>query len=363
MNPYKSVPEKGYWKQAIASRSPFDVTELWDPKFRIPRRAPIVTFGSCFAQHFAKALLKRDMNWFDAEPAPAAVSDGLAVTFGYRTFSARTANIYTPSLLLQWLRWAFGDAEVPDEVWQTGDRFVDPFRPRIEPDGFDSPETVVRLRNQTLAALRDCVTKAKVFVFTLGLTESWFHKDGYEYPMCPGTAGGSFDGAQHVFVSQRYTQVHGALEQAIALMRRHNPRLMVLLTVSPVPLIATNSGEHVLVATMQSKSLLRSVAWEVSASHDFVDYFPSYEIINAPSFKGMFFEPDQRSVNPVGVDFVMRSFFDARERKFGADAMPASRRAPNDKDKAPAASEGATRRRDADVVCEEEVLAAFGPRG
>ena len=365
MNPYLSVPEKGYWKQAVASRSPFDVAELWDPKFQIRPRAPIVTFGSCFAQHFAKALLKREMNWFDGEPAPAAVSDELAVKFGYRTFSARTANIYTPSLLLQWLRWAFGESEVPNEVWQKGDRYFDPFRPRIEPDGFDSPEDVVRLRNQTLAALRTCVTKAKVFVFTLGLTESWFHKDGYEYPMCPGTAAGSFDPAQHVFVNQRFTQVHDALDKAITLMRRHNPQLNVLLTVSPVPLIATNSGEHVLVATMQSKSLLRSVAWEVSATNDFVDYFPSYEIINAPSFRGMFFDPDQRSVNPVGVDFVMRSFFEARERKFGADVPPAARRA-NREDAdadAPTGARGGEKRRKADIVCEEEVLAAFGPRG
>jgi len=373
MNPYQSVPEKGFWKPAIAARSAFDVTELWDPKFRIRPREQIVTFGSCFAQHFAKALLKRDMNWFDAEPMPDAVSDEVAVRFGYRTFSARTANIYTPSLLLQWLSWAFGETEVPAEVWRKGDRFIDPFRPRIEPDGFESAEAVIRLRNQTLAALRECVTKSGVFVFTLGLTESWFHQDGYEYPMCPGTAGGEFDPQKHRFVNQRFTQVNDALTKAIALMRKHNPKLNILLTVSPVPLIATNSGEHVLVATMQSKSVLRSVAWEASATHDFVDYFPSYEIINAPTFRGMFFEPDQRSVNPSGVDFVMNSFFEARTLKFGADRLerPATRPAPDsdgdsdgdgEDDPARASGKRAKRAKDSDVVCEEEVLAAFGPK-
>jgi hypothetical protein len=365
MNPYRAVPEKGYWKHAIAARSAFDVSELWDPKFRILQRQPIVTFGSCFAQHFAKALQGRGMNWLDAEPAPKLVSDALAVQFGYRTFSARTANIYTPSLLFQWLSWAFGEAEVPDEVWKKGDRFIDPFRPRLEPDGFETAETVARLRRQTLKALRDCVMTARVFVFTLGLTESWLHQDGYEYPMCPGTAGGEFDASKHRFVNQRFGQVHESLEKAIALMRRKNPALRILLTVSPVPLVATNSGEHVLVATMQSKSVLRAVAWEASAGRDFVDYFPSYEIINAPTFRGMFFEPDQRSVNPMGVDFVMNSFFEARERKFGKDpnaavqepkgvqepkAMQEPRRA---------ASAKGTK---AQVTCDEEVLAAFGPR-
>jgi len=258
------------------------------------------------------------MTWFDAEPAPAIVSKRLAQQFGYRSFSARTAAIDTPSLLLQWLRWAFGEAEIPNEVWTRDDRFLDPFRPRIEPDGFDSPETVHRMRSLTLAALRDCVTKSEVFVFALGQTESWFHKDGHEYPICPGTAGGTFDADRHLFVNQGFDQVNTAMVTAIALMRRHNPRLRFLLTVSPVPLIATNSGAHVLVATMQSKSILRSVAAEISATHECVDYFPGYEIVTAPTFRGMFLEPDQRTVSPAGVDAVMRSFFGAQDRKFGA---------------------------------------------
>ncbi|SHM82119.1 GSCFA family protein [Halomonas cupida] len=45
----------------------------------------------------------------------------------------------------------------------------------------------------------------------------------------------------------------------------------------------------------------------------FVDYFPSYEIINSPVFNGMFFEPNRRSVNPRGVSYVMEHFFKSLE--------------------------------------------------
>lgn len=40
-----------------------------------------------------------------------------------------------------------------------------------------------------------------------------------------------------------------------------------------------------------------------------VDYFPSYELINSPAAKGMFFEKNEREINKVGVDFVMGQFF------------------------------------------------------
>lgn len=79
------------------------------------------------------------------------------------------------------------------------------------------------------------------------------------------------------------------------------------------------SGDHVLVATMASKSTLRAVAGQVASQFDFVDYYPSYEIINSPPFRGSFFEPNQRGVNHVGVDHVMTSFFGCLSAKFPDD--------------------------------------------
>ncbi len=80
------------------------------------------------------------------------------------------------------------------------------------------------------------------------------------------------------------------------------------LTVSPVPLTATASKEHVLVATTYSKSILRSAAGELSLSRDDVDYFPSYELISQPPTFGKFYESNLRSVKPEGVDYVMKHF-------------------------------------------------------
>ena len=57
-----------------------------------------------------------------------------------------------------------------------------------------------------------------------------------------------------------------------------------------------------LVATTQSKSVLRAVAGSLQDQFRFVDYFPSYEIITAPPFQGKFYEKNQRSVTPEGVN-------------------------------------------------------------
>ncbi|EYD74133.1 hypothetical protein Rumeso_04332 [Rubellimicrobium mesophilum DSM 19309] len=190
MHPYNDLPPKAFWKPAVGDRNMLQIEELWDPKFRISAQDKVSTYGSCFAQHIGRALKSRGFNWFRAEPAPQFMSSTNLTRFNYDVFSSRTANIYTTSLLQQWAEWAFGSKPVPEEVWEADGRFYDPFRPRIEPDGFASVEELRRSREETLRAFRQSVTDAAFFVFTLGLTERWMNTaHGYEYPMCPGTAG------------------------------------------------------------------------------------------------------------------------------------------------------------------------------
>jgi hypothetical protein len=165
--------------------------------------------------------------------------------------------------------------------------------------------------------------------------------------MCPGTVAGEFKEEVHQFVNQQFNSIYKNLIEAVKMMRSANPTLMFLLTVSPVPLTATKTDRHVAVATMASKSILRAVADQLAANRPNVDYFPSYEIINSPVFKGVFFEPNQRSVNPHGVNFVMDNFFKCLTTKYGDDvkAHKLSRHGESET---------------SDEFCEEELLDAFG---
>jgi hypothetical protein len=127
----------------------------------------------------------------------------------------------------------------------------------------------------------------------------------------------------------------------------------VLLTVSPVPLTATASGQHVLVATVQSKSVLRAVAGEICAAREGVDYFPSYEIVSNPWSGTGSYAANLRSVTDAAVDRVMRTFLAVHRPAEGeaAGAPPAVAAEPV------AAEEEDEAMR---VRCDEELLDAFG---
>jgi len=269
MNPYNDLPHKAFWRSAVADVSMFDIRGLWTPKFAITPEMGTATFGSCFAQHFGHALRDRSFNWIDGEPAPSELSPENCKKFGFGQFSGRTGNIYTTSLLRQWLEFASRTKDQPDEYWEKDGRIFDPFRPNIEPGGFDSVEEMRKMRDITISALNRTLRRTDLFVFTLGLTESWVNREGgYEYPMCPGTVAGDFEAKNHIFAQQDYELIRENLLKSIEILRQRNADIKVLLTVPPVPLTATNSGDHVLVATSLSKSILRTVAGAVAAEFD-----------------------------------------------------------------------------------------------
>jgi GSCFA family len=249
--------------------------------------------------------------WVNAEPAPGRMPAELATAYNYGVYSARTANIYTAAQLLFLLQLATDHMPADAaEVWEDDGRFYDSLRPAIEPGGFASRAEAVWSRQSMLRALRASVEQADVFVFTLGLTEGWQSLvNGQPYAMCPGTAGGAFDAALHGFVNYRSAGIRADLEASLAIMQGINPDIRLLLTVSPVPLTATASGQHVLLASTRSKAVLRGVAGEMAEDHASVDYFPSYEVITGPHTRSAFYEPNLRSVLPEGVASVMAHFF------------------------------------------------------
>lgn len=359
MHPYQQLGPRFFWSTAVAQKGLEAVADLWEPKFPVTRADEIVTFGSCFSQHFGRALRQRGFSWLITEKAPTHLSEESRKKFNYDVFSARTGNIYTTSLLQQWVSWAVGDKPASDEIWTSGDRYFDPFRPVVEPNEFASEDELVASRRHTIAAFGDAISKANLLVFTMGLTESWFNAvNGWEYPMCPGTVAGEFDGARHTFVNQDYAFIRENLARAIQQIRAVNPGINILLTVSPVPLVATMSGQHVLAATMGSKSILRAVAGSLACEMDAVDYFPSYEIISSPVSKGAFFEENLRTVSRAGVDQVMNCFFGALARKYGANE-PASGGDPVANDERVAMSADV---QDDEVACEEALLDAFAQK-
>jgi hypothetical protein len=188
-------------------------------------------------------------------------------------------------------------------------RLVDPFRPQIEPAGFDSLAALEASRKEHLACVSQMWRQCDVLVFTMGLTEAWISKqDGAAFPLAPGVSGGEFNESTHLFHNLSVEETVSDLRTFLQKLRTINPNIRVILTVSPVPLIATAENQHVLVSTTQSKAILRAAAHEVTKDDPLVQYFPSYEIITGAYNRGRYFESDLRTVTADGVAHVMRVF-------------------------------------------------------
>jgi hypothetical protein len=309
-HPYQSLANYAFWRKAICNVEPAEVDPVVRAPFTISRRDKVVTAGSCFAQHIGRRLRAAGFNHFVTETVHPIVDDVVGDDFSYGLFSARYGNIYTARQLLQLLRRAYGVFEPDERLWREADgSLIDPFRPLIQPGGFATELELESDRMQHFRAVRKAIEGLDVFIFTLGLTEAWESRaDGAVFPVCPGVSGGEFDATRFRFVNFGVEAVVSDMTAAIEFILSKNTSAKFILTVSPVPLIATMEDRSVIVSSTYSKSVLRVAAEVVQSKSSSVAYFPSYEIICGGFNRGRYFAHDQRSVTEAGVDHVMRLF-------------------------------------------------------
>lgn len=344
-HPYSDLPSRAFWRTAVAEADRTQFAGLYAPRVAITAETAVATAGSCFAQHIGTYLRMAGCNVLDAERPLQAMNDKIAKRFGYGLFSARYGNIYTARQMCELLEDVHSGHVDPIHVWEKGDRYVDAFRPTIEPDGLESVDEVLLHRAHHQIRIAAMLKRTDVFVFTLGLTESWHHiPSGRTFPVCPGVAGGTFDASQHQFHNFTHAEVLADLHRLHDLLRSFNPDMALILTVSPVPLTATATGLHVLNATTQSKAVLRGAAGEFIANTVNTDYVPSFEIITAPASGGPWFDANMRSVSTAGVEKVMSIVLSAHGL---IEAAPADDPTPLPEDT------------DDDLVCEDLLLQSF----
>lgn len=349
--PYTDLPPSAFWRTGVSDQLFDAIAGLYSRKFVIDRSMKIATAGSCFAQHIANHLRARGFTVIDKEPSPPGLDGEGARRFGYGIYSARYGNIYSARQLRQFIEEAFARYEPADAVWEKGGRYFDAMRPSVEPNGLATSDLVREHREYHLRRVRRVLRSADILVFTLGLTEAWEHApSGTIYPTAPGTIAGRFDPGLHRFRNFTFDEIHQDMIRAFELCKQEKTGMRFVLTVSPVPLIATASGQHVLQATMYSKAVLRAVAGQLFHDRADVEYVPSYELITSTLSAGRFFDSNHRTVRPEGVEAVMRMFFAQHDSVATEQIAPQPKPTADEKDKA-----------DDEAVCEEVLLEAFAP--
>ena len=311
MNPYAKLPKSAFWKSGVTQENPYGINNIYKKKFDIKPSTQIATAGSCFGQHVGNHLKKSGYKVIDEELAPPSLPFGLHQKYGFSLYSARYGNIYTVKQLLQLAQEVAGEIKPENYIWEKNGKYFDALRPAIEPEGHDTEQEVIEHRDFHIEKGKDVFTKMDLFIFTLGLTEMWIHKEsGTVYPTAPGAICGEFDEDIYEFKNAQFNEIILDFYKFQRIVRkiRGNKPFQILLTVSPVPLTATASDKHVLVSTVYSKSILRAVVGQLSANQKDIDYFPSFEIVNNPRLHSTGFKENLRSVRDETVQMVMHHF-------------------------------------------------------
>ena len=348
-NPYSGLPKSAFWKTGVTQENPYAIEGIYQKKFDIPANTKIATAGSCFAQHISRHLKKNGYNVLDVEPPPPGLPENLYQKFGFSLYSARYGNIYTVRQLLQLTQEVAGEWTPQNYIWEKNGKFYDALRPTVEPKGLNSPDEVQEHREFHISRVKELFENFDLLVFTLGLTEMWVHKDsGTVFPTAPGTLVGEFNEKLYEFKNSQFREIikdFNEFQMVLKKIRGGKP-FKVLLTVSPVPLTATASGKHVLESSTYSKATLRSVAGQISTNKQYIDYFPSYEIVVNPRLHSNAFGYNLRSVRDETVETVMRHFFAEHP------ALKANKKKSN--------SHQFSMKTKVDVQCEEALMEAFG---
>lgn len=244
----------------------------FDTPFQLEPGEKIFTIGSCFARHVEGELINRGFKIPMRDLFRKRAFKGLAPEI--------VNNFGTPSIYNEFA-WAFGEKPFDEDkaIVQVGkDRFVDLHMVNsVRPGPF---EEVIARRKGLLKATRS-LAECRVLIMTLGLAEVWWDEEAQTYlntaPL-PTVLNASADRfSLHVLdFAECQDYLRRALDIAFAYGRDD---LRVILTVSPVPMMATHRRTDVITANSYSKSLLRTVAEHVVQADDRITYFPSYETV------------------------------------------------------------------------------------
>jgi hypothetical protein len=302
----------------LAAQSRFNDGEMFAvqhrPKFLLKRDVPIYTVGSCFAREVENVLTTIGVPLaLDGHGVPAEAFQSWDETAGTGggvkrgQLSRGALNKYDVHAMSHDIRRALLEEAYPQEglIEIAPGRWFDPHSSGLRPAPFDEAMT----NRRRIAAAVARIRAAEVTFMTLGLTESWFDQEtGLAMNVHPGAAALKKFGERFRFVDHGFSEIAEEMHGLIKLIReRANPNMHFLVTVSPVPLGSTFRRTDVVVSNAGSKAVLRAVADDLQRTYDYVDYFPSYEmVVNTP--RHLAWTDDQLHVTTSMVRHVMQVF-------------------------------------------------------
>lgn len=265
----------------------------------ITKHTPVGTIGSCFSARIQDWLEDYGYNFVKAERDPD-LPDSWACQ------SARFGVVYNTGCCAQVFEAALGRFNPVDRWWTLRDgRLQDPYRAGVWWGSEQAAEEDLR---RHAACVRRAVEQCDVFIVTPGLSEVWRNReDGATYASAPPRE--VFAPARQGFSLAGPDENLDNLERMRRAMLEINPRLRIVIAMSPVPLTATFRPLHWSEGNAVSKASLRVAIDRFCEAHDDVIYFPSYELVTTLTREP--FETDNLHVRLEHVERIMTTFMTA----------------------------------------------------
>ncbi len=245
----------------------------------IDHNTRITAFGSCFAENISAWLFKRNFNVLNkSDPASTAyvvrMGEGMVNTFVIR----------------QQFEWAWENKVFKEPLWH----------------GYNAEEYAydeqVRLETKAIFDTTD------VFILTFGLSEVWYDEPtgNVFWRTVPRNR---YDPKRHKFRVSTVEENRANILAIHELIRKHRPDAKTIMTLSPIPLIATFRNAGCLTANSVSKATLR-VAIDQAMSDVGADgglfYWPSYELVT--DVFHLPYKPDRRHVCGEVIEYILKLF-------------------------------------------------------
>jgi hypothetical protein len=267
--------------------------------FQFDSQAKIFCIGSCFAREIERSLDQQDFQIL-------SILRDLPLSNKRQLYDAGMANKYNVASIYQELEWAFYPEKYSDQIFivAPGGLIHDyQLRGQSYADEFNSMQQFRHAFNRQF----QLIIEADIVIITLGVSEIWFDKQTNLYlNVAPAETVVNFSPQRFELRIFDYTETLKYLEKIYQLLSANlTPQFRLLLTVSPVPLLATFRAQDVLLANSYSKSVLRTVVEEFMAHHsNKVSYFPSYETVNLTDPQLVWQDEDFRHVDHTMVNYI-----------------------------------------------------------
>lgn len=273
-----------------------------NPSFKINRGSKVYTIGSCFARNIERSLASLGMT---VPTLDLKVDQSIYV---HRPAYPNTIlNKYNPHSMALEIDRGLGrrDLENMGLLKLAEDSWFDPQASHV---GAMSWDCAVQVRSR-VDALYDGMKNCEFLLLTLGLTETWFDEEtnvalNQMNPMLLRPIRSRLK-----FANVDAADAISALRDSLRALHSANSDMKIVITVSPVPLSNTFTEYDVVCANAWSKANLIVVARTLALELEYVDYFPSYEmVINSP--RHLAWSQDYLHVRNEMVDFVVGQFID-----------------------------------------------------